>query len=169
MSWCSKLRIQRFLNIDVVIQLLSAKSIQILKMSKSVLMMKRVVTETLATVWYAFKKQCNCLSMPQWSVIEIDVTALIPASLYLMYTHTHNTFSRFKKERPLVESAIYCHVLSWYCTLSCWHLPSRVWNSFAVKSNRDLTCINISFIPFTLPCLFHNKSLSWTWPGAYIW
>lgn len=83
-------------------------------------------------------------------MIEIDVTVLISASLYLIYSCAHNTFFRFKKERLLVESAIYCHVLSWQCPLSSWHLPSRVGNScFAVQSNRDLMCINVCFIPFT--------------------
>lgn len=100
-------------------------------------------------------------------MIEIDVTVLISASLYLIYTHTHNTFFRFKKERPLVESPIYCHVQSWHCTLNSWHLPSCIGNSFfAVQSNRDL--IIICSIPFTLPGLLHD-SLSWTWPGALIW
>lgn len=60
-------------------------------------MMKTVVTETLATTWYTFKKLCDCLSMPQWSVIEIDVTVLISASLYLIYTYTTH-FSGLKKK-----------------------------------------------------------------------
>lgn len=69
-----------------------------------------------------------------------------------IYTHMHKTFFWSKKERPVVESAIYCHVQSWQGILSSWRLPSHVGISFfsCTQQLRELICISIYCIPFVL-------------------